>query len=232
MTKDYYRILGVEKNSTKEEIKKAYKKLAKKHHPDLNKDEGSAEKFKEISEAAAVLADDEKRNQYDQFGTTADQFGQGHQGFDFSDFMSGASDHGFDFDSLFESFFGGGFRQRRAGPRRGSDLRYDIEISLEEAYKGKTEHISVPRSEQCDKCNGLGAESESDIIRCSDCNGSGAVRRTQRTPFGMLATTTTCRKCNGSGEHIKNQCKECNGSGIVRKTRNILLPVIPILIVS
>src|SRR3989338_4779643 len=224
MAKDYYRILGVEKNATKEEIKKAYKNLAKKSHPDLNKGEGSAEKFKEINEAAAVLADDEKRSQYDRHGTTAEQFGQGFQGFDFSDFMRG-SDVGLDFDSIFESFFGGSFRQGRRGPARGSDLRYDLEITLEEAYSGATKSIAIPRLEKCGKCNGSGAENEKDIVNCADCNGSGVVRRTQRTPFGMLATTMTCRKCHGSGSYIKNPCDECNGKGIVRETRKIEIKI-------
>lgn len=223
MAKDYYQILGVEKNATKEEIKKAYKNLAKKYHPDLNKGEGSAEKFKEISEAAAVLADDEKRSQYDKYGTTAEQFGQGFQGFDFSDFMR-SSDVGLDFDSIFESFFGGGFRGRR-GPSRGADLRYDLEINLEEAYSGATKGITIPRLEKCGKCHGSGAENEEDIVNCADCNGSGVVRRTQRTPFGMLATTMTCRKCHGSGSYIKNPCAECNGKGIVRKTRKIEIKI-------
>ena len=220
MTKDYYKILGVEKTSTKEEVKKAYKKLAKKYHPDLNKEDGSAEKFKEISEAAAVLADDEKRTKYDQFGTTADQFGNGFEGFDFSDIRSGG-DFGFDFDSIFESFFGGGFRGRRRGPNRGSDLRYDLEINLEEAATGITKKITVPRMEQCSKCHGLGAESESDIVNCPDCDGKGVQRITQRTPFGVLATTTTCRKCQGQGKHIKKECHDCNGNGIVREERKI-----------
>ncbi|MBI2208591.1 molecular chaperone DnaJ [Candidatus Woesearchaeota archaeon] len=224
MAKDYYEILGVGKNATKEEIKKAYKNLAKKYHPDLNKEEGSAEKFKQISEAAAVLADDEKRSQYDRYGTTADQFGQGFQGFDFSDFMHG-SDFGFDFDSIFESFFGGGFGRQRRGPSRGSDLRYDLEITLEEAYRGATKNITVPRLEKCENCNGLGAEKESDIINCPDCSGTGVIRRAQRTPFGMLATTTTCRKCHGNGSYIKNPCSECNGKGVVKKTRKIEIKV-------
>ncbi|MAE42933.1 molecular chaperone DnaJ [Candidatus Woesearchaeota archaeon] len=225
MAKDYYKILGVDKTATKEEIKKAYKNLAKKHHPDLNKEEGSTEKFKEISEAAAVLADDEKRTKYDQFGTTADKFGQGFQGFDFSDFMSDAGGFGFDFDSIFESFFGGGFHGRRRGPRRGNDLRYDLEITLEEAATGVTKHITVPRMEQCGKCHGTGAESDKDVISCPDCNGTGIQRRTQRTPFGMLATTTTCRKCQGQGKYIKKECADCNGNGIVRKTRKIEIEI-------
>ena len=227
MTKDYYKTLGVDKKATKEEIKKAYKKLAKKYHPDLNKSKDAAEKFKEINEAAAILADDEKRSQYDQYGTTADQFGRGFEGFDFSDFMSDVGGFGFDFDSIFESFFGGspfGSRKRR-GPRGGADLRYDLEITLEEAAKGTTKHIIVPRLESCSKCHGSGAESEADIVNCPECNGSGMRRRTQRTPFGIFSTTTTCGKCRGQGKYIKNECPVCDGTGVVKKTRKLEVKV-------
>lgn len=224
-TKDYYKILGVDKTATKEEIKKAYKNLAKKYHPDLNKDAGAVDKFKELNEAAAVLADDEKRNQYDQYGTTADKMGGGFEGFDFSDFMSSGT--GFDFDEIFESFFGGGpFRStRRRSPSRGNDLRYDIEITLEEAATGATKQITVPRLEQCTKCHGSGAESGSDVLNCPNCNGTGIQRRTQRTPFGLFSTTTTCGKCRGQGKYIKNECTECDGTGVVKNTRKLEIKV-------
>jgi len=225
MAKDYYKILGVEKTATKEEIKKAYKNLAKKYHPDLNKEAGAAEKFKELNEAAAVLADDEKRKQYDEYGTTAEQFGQGFQGYDFSDFMSGSN---FDFDSIFESFFGGGNpfgARRRRGPRRGADLRYDMEITLEEAATGATKHIIVPRLESCSKCHGSGAESESDMVNCHDCNGSGTKRQTQRTPFGIFSTTTTCGKCRGQGKYVKKECQICDGTGVIKKTRKLEIKI-------
>jgi len=219
MAKDYYKILGIEKNATKEEIKKAYKALAKKHHPDLNKEEGSVEKFKELNEAAAVLADDQKREQYDRFGTTAEQFG-GTQGFDFGDIG------GFDFDQIFESFFGGGFgRRRRRGPSRGADLRYDLEITLEESSMGVVKHISIPNLIKCEKCDGSGAESDNDIVSCPDCDGSGILRREQRTPFGIFATQTTCGKCRGQGTYIKKECKVCDGTGVVRKTRKLEIKI-------
>jgi len=222
--KDYYKILGIDKTATKEEIKKSYKKLAKKYHPDLNKSSDATEKFKEINEAAAVLGDDQKREQYDRFGTTADQFSGGFQGFDFSDFMSDIGGSGFDFDNIFESFFGAPFgRRRRRGPQRGADLRYDLEITLEEAATGTTKHIVVPRLEKCSKCDGSGAESKSDIIDCPQCNGSGVYRRTQRTPFGIFSTTTTCGKCKGRGKYIKNDCTVCDGTGVVKKTRKIAI---------
>lgn len=222
MTKDYYKTLGIESNATKEQIKKAYKNLAKKYHPDLNKSKDADEKFKEINEAAAVLADDEKRTKYDQYGTTAEQFGHGFEGFDFSDFMSDVSGAGFDFDSIFEGFFGGRspFRQKR-GPRRGADLRCDMEITLNDAAEGAKRHIVIPRLESCTKCHGSGAESESDIVSCPDCNGSGSKKITQRTPFGLLSTTTTCGKCTGQGKYIKEECVVCDGTGVVKKTRKL-----------
>lgn len=218
--KDYYKILGVGKNATKEEIKAAYKKLAKQYHPDLNKSHDAAEKFKEINEAAAVLGDDQKRAQYDQFGTTAEQF-RGFEGFDFSDFMSDIGGFGMDFDRIFETFFGGGFGERTRRRQRGSDLRYDLEIELEDAAFGATKAINVPRLEECERCSGTGAESKSDIVSCNECNGRGVTTRTQRTPFGLFSTTTTCRKCRGEGKYIENECKECDGKGIVNKTRKI-----------
>ncbi|MBI2650364.1 molecular chaperone DnaJ [Candidatus Woesearchaeota archaeon] len=217
--KDYYKTLGVSKNASKEEIKAAYKKLAKQYHPDLNKSHDAAEKFKEINEAAAVLGDDSKRAQYDQFGTAGEQFQGGFSGFDFSDFMSDIGGFGMDFDSIFENFFGGTQRARRR--QRGSDLRYDLEIELEDAAFGAAKTINVPRLEVCEKCSGTGAESKSDIITCPDCNGRGVTTRTQRTPFGLFSTTTTCRKCQGQGKYIKNECPECDGKGAVRKTRKI-----------
>ena len=228
--KDYYKTLGVDKNASKADIKKAYKKLAKKYHPDLNPDDAeAAEKFKEINEAAAILGDEEKRRQYDQFGTTAEGFrGFGAQGFDFSDFMQDIGGFGFDFDSIFDRFFGGGggfSRRRRAGPRRGADLESDVEITLEEAAKGIKKDIVVPRLEHCDKCNGTGAESPSDIVTCPECNGSGVSKRTQRTPFGMFMTTTTCGKCKGTGKFIKKECAVCDGTGLVRKTRKVEVPI-------
>jgi|TARA_Y100000310_G_scaffold345855_1_gene471484 molecular chaperone DnaJ len=217
MSKDYYKILGVDKNASKEDIKKAYKKLAKKYHPDLNKSPDAAEKFKEINEAASVLGDEQKKSQYDQFGTTGEQF-QGFGESDFSDFMSDIGGFGFDFDSIFENVFGGRRTRRR---QRGSDLRYDLEIELGDAAFGATKTIDVPRLEGCEKCNGTGAEDPDDIVSCDECGGKGVSTRTQRTPFGLFQTTTTCRKCRGQGKYVKNDCSKCDGQGVVRKTRKI-----------
>jgi molecular chaperone DnaJ len=217
MSKDYYKILGLENGASKEEIKKAYKKLAKKYHPDVNKEDDSTEKFKEINEAAAVLGDDQKRQQYDQFGT-ADP-GMGSQGFDASNF--GFGQEGFDFGDIFDQLFGGSGRRGRRGPQRGNDLLYELEIELEDAAFGATKTISIPRLEKCTHCDGTGAEHKSDIVKCDDCDGSGYTRQERRTPFGYFSTTHPCRKCKGSGEFIKNECSECDGTGLVKKTRKI-----------
>ncbi|MBI2657579.1 molecular chaperone DnaJ [Candidatus Woesearchaeota archaeon] len=220
--KDYYKILGVSKNASKEDVKAAYKKLAKQYHPDLNKSPDAAEKFKEINEAAAVLGDEQKKAQYDQFGAAGAQFQGGFEGFDFSDFMSEAGGFGFDFDSIFDNLFGGRGQRRR---QRGSDLRYDLEIELEDAAFGAKKTLKIPRLEQCPKCEGTGAESKSDIIICDECSGRGVSTRTQRTPFGLFSTTTTCRKCGGRGKYVKNKCPECSGRGVAEKTRNIEISI-------
>ncbi|PIN86063.1 molecular chaperone DnaJ [Candidatus Woesearchaeota archaeon CG10_big_fil_rev_8_21_14_0_10_44_13] len=232
MSKDYYKTLGVEKGASKDDIKKAYKRLAKKYHPDLNKEPDAEKRFKEINEAASVLADDQKRQQYDQFGT-ADFAGYqgGAGGFDFSEFMNQSGDFGFDFESIFDSFFGGnafggGGRGRgsRRGSRRGSDLIYEIEITLEEAAFGAEKHITIPKMDHCDECNGTGSAG-SGTTTCDECNGTGMVRQTRRTPFGIFATASPCRKCRGEGTIIKNPCRECRGTGIVEKTKRIKVDI-------
>ncbi|MBW2970917.1 molecular chaperone DnaJ [Candidatus Woesearchaeota archaeon] len=220
MVKDYYKILGVERGASKDEIKKAYKKLAKKYHPDLNKGEDAAEKFKEINEAASVLADDKKRAHYDQFGTAESSFAPGFDfsKFDFSDFGFGR----FDFDSIFDDLFGGGFSfGRRRGPARGTDLMYDMEITLNEAANGAKKKISIPRIEECTRCNGTGAASKSDMQVCERCNGRGMETSTRRTAFGIFQTTTVCRQCGGHGKIITKPCTECRGDGRVRKQATI-----------
>ncbi|MCK4364599.1 MAG: molecular chaperone DnaJ [Thermoplasmatales archaeon] len=231
MTKrGYYEILGVEKNASKSEIKKAYRKLALKFHPDKNPDKSAEEKFKEISEAYAVLYDDEKRNLYDQYGhagidqrfSSEDIF----RGADFSDIFRGM---GFEFNinDIFEQIFGHGtgFGRRFPGRTRGSDLRYDIEISLEDAYRGLETTIRVPRTEPCDNCNGSGAKPGTSPKRCPNCNGTGQMRQSRRTAFGMFTQVTTCNKCRGQGTFIEERCPECNGKGLLQKTRSIELKI-------
>ncbi len=222
MSKDYYEILGVSKSATKEEIKRAYKKLAKKYHPDVNKDSGAAEKFKEISEAAAILSDEQKRAQFDQFGS-AGPTGQGFDfsGFDFRDFATGFGDFDDLFKGIFSKFgFGGG---RRTRARQGQDLITKIKITLEDAYSGTTINLPVQKSENCKKCSGKGYD---DFEECTKCNGQGMVQITKQTPFGMFATTTTCNECSGRGEIGKNACKECHGEGVkfARKKLEIKIP--------
>lgn len=225
-TKDYYNVLGVEKNATKEDIKQAYKRLAKKYHPDINKDKDATEKFKEINEAAAILSDEKKRANYDRFGTAEEAFGPG--GFDYREFSEGFG-RDFDVDDVFEQFFGGGMfgrRQKRGGAERGADLRFEMEITLEDAAKGVEKTIIIPRLETCPVCNGRGAERESDVVICPTCRGAGQVVMQQRTPFGIFQTTNTCRTCKGTGRQIKKPCRECDGDGRidVKKTINIKIP--------
>jgi molecular chaperone DnaJ len=228
--KDYYEILGISKNATKPEIKKAYRKLALKYHPDKNPDKSAEEKFKEISEAYAVLYDDEKRKLYDQFGhagidqrfTNEDIF----RGADFSDIFSGL---GFDFgiEDIFERFFGRnmGFNNRTRRKSRGRAIHLGVEISLEDAYNGIERTIRVPRTEKCDDCDGTGAKKGSSPKTCPQCSGSGQIRATQRTMFGMVTQVTTCNKCGGKGSIIKDPCRVCNGIGFVQKKRNIELTI-------
>ncbi|MBN2066186.1 MAG: molecular chaperone DnaJ [Candidatus Thermoplasmatota archaeon] len=233
MTKqDYYDILGVSKDASKAEIKKAYRKLALKYHPDKNKEAGSEEKFKEISEAYAVLYDDDKRKLYDTYGHAGinQQFSREDifRGADFSDIFRGM---GFDFgfggvENIFERFFGhrGDF-DRRTQRRRGADLRYDIEITLEDAYQGLTTEILVPRTERCDVCNGSGAQKGTSPRTCSRCGGSGQLNASRRTAFGVFTQITTCNACQGKGTTIDKPCLSCRGTGKVQQTRSIELKI-------
>ena len=209
--KDYYEVLGVIKSASSEEIKKAYRKLALKHHPDRNKGDKAAEtKFKEASEAYHVLSDKERRTNYDQFGHAAFEGAGGRGGFSNFDFSNAFSDiFGSDiFDDFFEGFGGsGGRRQRRSSDFRGADLRYDLSISLEEVYNGKKQEINFSSSEKCGRCNGYGAEPGSKPISCSACGGQGQVRSSQ----GFFTIQQTCPECNGSGEQISSPCKDCKG---------------------
>jgi len=219
MSKDYYKILGVEKGASKEEIKKAYKKLAKKYHPDLNKDNPEAEnKFKEINEAVSVLGDDQKKQQYDQYG--ADYFKQGggsSSGFGFNDFAKGFN--GFsDFGDIFEEFFGGRGRRTSQRQSRGNDLLYQTEITLENAAFGLKQDLKYNRKEKCDSCDGKGGE---DIKTCSTCHGTGHVTHVRRTPFGMFQSTGTCNDCDGTGKIIDKICTVCHGQGIRDKKRTL-----------
>ncbi|MBQ7705778.1 MAG: molecular chaperone DnaJ [Selenomonadaceae bacterium] len=231
--KDLYEILGVNKNATDDEIKKAYKKLAKKYHPDLNRDDPKTaeQKMKEINVAYDILKDPQKRAQYDQFGHAAFTGGGGggagggfSGGVDWSDIFGNGSG-GFDMGDIFEQFFGGGVRSRRSsrsqGPVQGADLRYDLTITFEEAAFGKEMTINVPRMENCEECGGTGAAKGTSPETCPDCKGSGMKQTTTRTPFGMISNARPCDRCHGTGKIIKTPCSHCHGSGKVRVNKDI-----------
>lgn len=220
MAKDYYSILGVSKTANADEIKKAYRNLAKKYHPDANQGNDEAEKkFKEISEAYEILKDEQKRAAYDRYGHEAFTNGANRGGF------SGGSNEGFDFSDIFGDIFGdfmgGGASSQRASARnemRGSDLRYNIQVDLEEAYKGKQEQIRFTSLVPCSNCSSTGSEGgASGVTSCSTCRGSGRTRMQQ----GFFAVERTCSTCHGTGQVIKNPCKSCHGQGRVRKEKTL-----------
>ena len=214
MAKDYYKVLGVDKNASQDDIKRAYKNLAKKYHPDLNKDSGATEKFKEINEAAAVLGDQQKRQHYDQFGNADFNQGQGFSGFDFSNM-------GFDFDDIFDNLFSGfGFNtgRKRRTTQSGRDLLASVDITLEEVAKGTTREIKTKKLETCKECKGKGGSGATD---CDECNGKGVAKQTRRTPFGLIQTTTTCHNCKGTGEIFEDVCSNCDGEGRVEEVSTI-----------
>jgi len=224
--KDYYDVLGVARDSSERDIKAAYRRLAMKYHPDRSSEPDAEERFKEISEAYAVLSDAEKRQKYDQFGHAGinSQYSQEDlfRGVNFEDLLRG---FGFGRDSIFDMFFGGGGRGR--GHTRGRDLRYDIQITLEQAAAGLETTIEVPRTENCSTCQGSGAKPGTSPSVCSNCHGSGQITRAQNTPFGQMVTSSPCPKCGGRGQIITNPCGDCSGSGRVRKTRKISIKIPP-----
>ncbi len=220
--RDYYEVLGVEKGAGDAEIKKAYRVLAKKYHPDMNPGDAEAEaKFKEVNEAYAVLSDAEKRQKYDQFGHAAfdPSMGGGGGGF-------GGGFGGFDFGDIFSSFFGGGGgggRRNRAVD--GDDIFARVTLSFEETVSGVKKDVSFRHIEECPDCKGSGAAKGSEAETCSQCRGSGQITVNQRTMFGMMQSTTTCPGCNGKGKIIKNPCSNCNGKGYVRVAREYSVTV-------
>ena len=224
--RDYYEVLGVVKSASPEEIKRSYRKLALKYHPDRNKNDKTAEaKFKEASEAYHVLSDKERRTNYDQFGHAAFEGAGGRGGFQNFDFSGAFSDiFGSDiFEDFFEGFGGSrGRGRRRSSDFRGSDLRYDLSISLEDAYNGKKQEINFSSSDKCETCSGSGAEPGSKPVSCSTCGGQGQVRSSQ----GFFTIQQTCPECAGAGEQISSPCKECRGMG-KKQTRKKIFANIP-----
>lgn len=224
MSKDYYETLGIKKNASKEEIKSAYKNLAKKYHPDINKNENAQEKFKEINEAASVLLDDNKRQQYDQYGS--DFVNRG--GATYSDFSGFNGSNFSDFEDIFENFFGESFgfgsqrNRNRNRKSRGRDLRYDLDIDLEDAAFGAKKEINISKTEKCDECDGKGGKQ---FENCDECEGHGQIRQTRRTPFGLFQTTTICNKCRGTGQIPKKKCDVCDGDGVVENSKKISINI-------
>lgn len=239
-SKDYYELLGVSKDVTDEELKKAYRKMAKKYHPDSHEgeDKKAAEsKFKEISHAYSVLSDKTKRAQYDRFGADFENAGfnpggsggsyggTGFGGFDFSGFNGGGID--IDLDDILGSVFGGGFggfggsSRKNNGPTKGADLRYNMTIKFEEAAFGTKKEINITRNEKCDTCSGSGAKPGTNPITCDKCGGAGKVQVTQNTIMGAFASVKTCDKCGGEGKIIPTPCEKCSGKGHVKKMKKI-----------
>lgn len=232
--KDYYEVLGLQKGATEADIKKAYRKLAKQYHPDLNPDNPeAAEKFKEINEANEVLSDADKRAKYDQFGFAGvdPNYGAG-QGGGFGGFggfgggFEGNIDLGDIFDNIFGGGgFGGGTRSNPNAPRKGSDIAASLSISFMEACKGLTHDIEISRVEQCEECGGSGAKKGTDAKTCTECHGTGKVNFQQRSMFGMMTSTRPCGKCQGKGKIIEDPCQKCSGSGRVQKKKNISINI-------
>jgi len=222
--RDYYEVLGVDKSADEQTLKKAYRKLAMKYHPDRNPgDKEAEEKFKEINEAYEVLSDSTKRQTYDQFGHAGmnGQGGFGGQGFGGQGFGGFEDIFGDMFGDIFGGGFGGGGRPRRRGPERGADMRQSIQITFEEAAFGKKTSIKVNRSEECSECHGSGAKAGTSKKTCPTCNGAGEVRTVQRTPFGNIASSRTCSTCEGEGEVVESPCTKCGGKGSTRKVKTI-----------
>ena len=232
--RDYYEVLGVNKNATDDELKKAYRKLAKKYHPDANPDnkKEAEEKFKEVNEAYETLSDPQKRRMYDQFGADGPQgFGGGQGGYYSysSSGFNGFDDFG-DLGDIFSSFFGGGFGGRSSsrkqnGPRKGADLNLRMEITFEQAFSGVEKEITVTRDEICDHCHGTGAKPGTSVTKCTMCNGTGQVTQVQNTILGQMQTRRTCTACHGTGEVIKEPCEICHGRGTVRKQPRIKVKI-------
>lgn len=225
--RDYYEVLGVARNATADEIKKAYRQMARKYHPDVNKDDPDAnEKFKEINDAYEVLSDQQKRAAYDQFGHDAFDpnrgaggfggFGGGFGGFDVNDLGGG-------FGDIFDMIFGSGQsgRRRRTGPQRGADREIRLEVSFEDSIFGTEKEFQIPRMETCEKCSGSGAEPGSSVKTCPQCHGTGQMRSVQSTPFGRFETSRPCTTCRGEGKVIEKPCSSCRGIGKVKKNRTI-----------
>lgn len=220
MNKDYYEILGVDKNASNEDVKRAYRKLAHKHHPDKNG--GDEKKFKEINEAFQVLGDDSKRKQYDQFGAAGGFSGDFSQGFEGGRWGFGAEDLG----DVFETFFGG-FGGRGQKSKRGSDISIAIDVSFADSVFGTKRSVLLQRTAQCELCSGSGAEAGTKKKKCAMCQGTGTIRESRKSIFGMFTSLAECSSCGGTGEISEHPCKSCRGAGIKRKQENLDIEIPP-----
>jgi len=227
MAGDYYQILGVSRDADKDEIKRAYRRLARKYHPDVNKDKGAEEKFKEISRAYEVLSEPDVRGRYDRFGEAGVSSGAGgSSGFEYGD-MGGFADI---FESIFSGFGGAGGPSssgRRNGPARGDDLRLDLKLDFREAVFGGEKQIRIPHLELCKSCQGNGAKPGTSAKTCSTCNGIGQVKRATRTPFGSFAQVSACPTCSGTGEIVEAKCDSCKGVGRKKETKKLKITIPP-----
>ncbi len=221
--RDYYEVLGVERGASVDDIKKAYRKLAMKYHPDVNKETGAEEKFKELSEAYAVLSDEQKRSQYDRFGHA------GMQGYSDADFYNNINFNDIfrgmnfgDSDNLFDLFFGG---RGRRDSGRGADLRYDMEVDFKEAAFGVEKEIVFPRMDTCETCHGSGAKPGTKVNTCGACGGTGQVRQVTQSLFGQMVRVGTCGKCHGKGRTFDTPCPECRGTGKSRHVRKLMVKI-------
>ena len=215
--RDYYEVLGVARSASDDDIKKAFRRLARQYHPDVNKEKDAEARFKEVNEAYEVLSDPQKRQMYDQFGHAGANMGAG----------AGFENFGFGgFSDIFQTFFGGQTAGGgRRGPQRGSDLRYNLTLTFEEAVFGVEKQIEVTRNETCNICGGLGAEPGSRPERCPTCNGTGEIRRVQQSIFGQFVNVSPCERCRGEGRIIASPCKQCRGSGRERRTRALAVRI-------
>lgn len=224
--RDLYEVLGVSKGASDEEIKRAYRKLSKKFHPDINKEAGSEDKFKEVAEAYEVLSNADKRAAYDQYGhaSTDPNFGAGGGGYGGGGFGGGGFGGG-GFEDIFESFFGGGRSQNPNAPRQGEDLQYSVNLEFEEAIFGKETTVSYNREEECKTCHGDGAKPGTSPVTCSRCHGTGSLNVERNTPLGRVMTRQTCDVCHGTGKEIKEHCPTCHGSGHTKDKHTVKVTV-------
>lgn len=214
--RDYYEVLGTDRNASNDDLKKAFRKLAFQYHPDRNQDPEATEKFKEINEAYEILSDSNKRAAYDRYGHDGLNANFGGRGFENFDFGLG---------DIFEAFFGGTTNASRQAPEKGQSLQFNVALTLDEAYSGTEKEITLTRIEYCSTCQGIGAKSGSDPIKCSTCNGTGQVKRTQSSIFGRFTNVTTCPKCRGEGKIITDPCPKCHGTGREKHQRKVAVKI-------